>query len=214
MNEQMNEPWKIAISVLSGPLYKFCSSPATEWPMLLRAHACIFPGGLPLGTWNFSPMGSLQSPEASRKQWLTVCEGTHPALTWNKFSVVPFTLQSSLLVQTEARLTWSLVFAFSHLLSCFLGLPWYSAVKNPPAMQESQEIWVPSWVGKIPWRWIWKTTLVFLPGESLGQRNLEGWTESIGSQRVSHNWSNLSCFFHSLSPSVNNFPELPWRSSR
>ena len=30
------------------------------------------------------------------------------------------------------------------------------------------------WVGKIPWRRKWQPTVVFLPGESLGQRSLEG----------------------------------------
>jgi len=28
------------------------------------------------------------------------------------------------------------------------------------------------WVGKIPWRRAWQPTLVFLPGESHGQRRL------------------------------------------
>jgi len=40
-------------------------------------------------------------------------------------------------------------------------------VKNLP---EKQETWVHLWVGKIPWRKAWKSTLVFLPGES-------SWTE-------------------------------------
>ena len=31
------------------------------------------------------------------------------------------------------------------------------------------------WVGKIPWRWAWKPTPVFLPGESHGQRSLAGY---------------------------------------
>ena len=31
------------------------------------------------------------------------------------------------------------------------------------------------WVGKIPWRRAWQPTLVFLPGESHGQRNLAGY---------------------------------------
>ena len=31
------------------------------------------------------------------------------------------------------------------------------------------------WVGKIPWRRKWQPTLVFLPGESHGQRNLVGY---------------------------------------
>ena len=31
------------------------------------------------------------------------------------------------------------------------------------------------WVGKIPWRRAWQPTLVFLSGESYGQRNLTGY---------------------------------------
>ena len=33
-----------------------------------------------------------------------------------------------------------------------------------------------SWVRKIPWRRAWQPTPVFLPGESHGQRSLEGWS--------------------------------------
>ena len=32
------------------------------------------------------------------------------------------------------------------------------------------------WVGKIPWRRSWQPTPVFLPGESQGQRSLEGYS--------------------------------------
>ena len=32
------------------------------------------------------------------------------------------------------------------------------------------------WVRKIPWRRAWQPTLVFLPGESHGQRSLEGYS--------------------------------------
>ena len=41
--------------------------------------------------------------------------------------------------------------------------------KNPPVMQEM-------WVRKIPWRTAWQPTPVFLPGESHGQRSLEGYS--------------------------------------
>ena len=41
-------------------------------------------------------------------------------------------------------------------------------------MQETQVQWLNPWVGKIPWRKKWQPTPVFLPGESLGQRSLEG----------------------------------------
>ena len=46
-------------------------------------------------------------------------------------------------------------------------------VKNLPAMQE---MWVASWIGKIPWRRAWQPTPVFLPGESHGQRSLAGYS--------------------------------------
>ena len=44
-------------------------------------------------------------------------------------------------------------------------------VKNLPVVQET---WVPSWVGKIPWRREWQPTRGFLPGESCGRRDLGG----------------------------------------
>ena len=49
-------------------------------------------------------------------------------------------------------------------------------VKNPPAMQETQEIWFNPWVGKIPWRRKWQPTPVFLPGKFHGQRSLVGYS--------------------------------------
>ena len=53
-------------------------------------------------------------------------------------------------------------------------------VKNPPAMLET-------WVGKIPWRRARQPTLVFLPGESPWTQE-PGGLQSMGSQRVGHNW--------------------------
>ena len=46
------------------------------------------------------------------------------------------------------------------------------------------------WVRKIPWRRAWQPTPVFSPGKSYGQRSLL--VQSIGSQRVGHDWSNLA----------------------
>ena len=45
-----------------------------------------------------------------------------------------------------------------------------------PAMQETQETWAQSLVGKIPWRRKWQPTPGFLPGESHGQRSLAGYS--------------------------------------
>ena len=42
-------------------------------------------------------------------------------------------------------------------------------IKNPP---QCRRLRLDSWVGKIPWRREWKSTPVFLPGESHRQRSL------------------------------------------
>ena len=35
------------------------------------------------------------------------------------------------------------------------------------------------WVGKVPWRRTWHPTLLFLPGESHGERNLVGYSPEV-----------------------------------
>ena len=65
-------------------------------------------------------------------------------------------------------------------------------VKNPPAnVGDLADSGLIPGSGKIPWRMAWQPTLVFLPGESYGQRSLVSY-KSIGSQRVSHDWSSLA----------------------
>ena len=53
------------------------------------------------------------------------------------------------------------------------GFPGGSAVENRLPIQETS---VPPLVRKIPWRRKRQTTLVFLPGESRGQRSLVGYS--------------------------------------
>ena len=50
-------------------------------------------------------------------------------------------------------------------------------VKNPPANvgDARDAASIPGWE-KIPWRRTWQPTLVFLPGESHGQRSLVGYS--------------------------------------
>ena len=52
-----------------------------------------------------------------------------------------------------------------------MDFPSGSAGKNSPAMQEMHP-----WVENIPWRRAWKPILVFLLGESHGQRSLAGYS--------------------------------------
>ena len=44
------------------------------------------------------------------------------------------------------------------------------------------------WVKEIPWRRKWQSSPVFLPGKFHAQRSLVG-LQSMGSQRVRHNWA-------------------------
>ena len=49
-------------------------------------------------------------------------------------------------------------------------------VKNLPARRHKRHLQFDPWVRKIPWRRAWQPTSVFLPGESYGQRSLEGYS--------------------------------------
>ena len=49
-------------------------------------------------------------------------------------------------------------------------------IKNPPAMQKTQEIWVWFLVSIIPWRRKWQPTPVFLPEKSHEQSSLTGYS--------------------------------------
>ena len=57
---------------------------------------------------------------------------------------------------------------------CYMGFPGGASGKEP-ACQCRRHGFHP-WVGKIPWRREWLPTLVFLPGESQGQRSLVGYS--------------------------------------
>lgn len=47
--------------------------------------------------------------------------------------------------------------------------------KNPPVMQETQEMWVWPVSQEDPWRKAWQPSPVFSPGESHGQRSRAGY---------------------------------------
>ena len=54
-------------------------------------------------------------------------------------------------------------------------------VKKLPA--NAGDIGAP-WVGTIPWRKAWQPTLVFLPEESHGQRNLESYVHRVTESQI------------------------------
>ena len=68
------------------------------------------------------------------------------------------------------------VLDFSVCNASYGGFPGGSAVKNPPAMQETWRPRLDPWVGKISWKREWLPTPVFLPREFHGQRSLAGYS--------------------------------------
>ena len=54
--------------------------------------------------------------------------------------------------------------------------PMAQRVKNLLQYRRHRRWWFDSWIWKIPWRRKWQPTPGFLPGESHGQRSLEGYS--------------------------------------
>ena len=69
------------------------------------------------------------------------------------------------------------------------GGAWWAAVHRvTQSRTQLKRISMHAWVH---WRRKWQPTLVFLPGESQGQRSLGG-LPSMGLHRVGHDWSDLA----------------------
>ena len=59
----------------------------------------------------------------------------------------------------------------------YLGFPGGASGKEPASQcRRHKRCRFDPWVGKIPWRRVWQPTPVFLPGGSLGQRSLAGYS--------------------------------------
>ena len=57
-------------------------------------------------------------------------------------------------------------------LKGYIGLPWWLSAKESTCRRPRFILWV----GKIPWKKAWQPTPILLPGESHGQRSLEGYS--------------------------------------
>ena len=55
------------------------------------------------------------------------------------------------------------------------------------------------WVGKIPWRRKWQSTVVFLPGEFHGQRSLAGHSSQSRKESDMTEWRNTHASFNGYS---------------
>ena len=75
-----------------------------------------------------------------------------------------------------------------------MGIPGGASDKEPTCQwRRRKRPGFDAWVGKIPWRRAWQPTPVFLSRESQGQRRIPGGLQSMGSQRVGHDWNDLAC---------------------
>ena len=75
------------------------------------------------------------------------------------------------------RMSRSQIWIKFGLLHINMGFPGGASGKEPTCQcRRCKRCRFESWVGKIPWRRAWQRTLVFLPGESHGQRSLVGYS--------------------------------------
>ena len=115
-------------------------------------------------------------------------------------------LEVAKILDTTERLDMTLLALTFNLV---LRLPRWLVVKNLPAnYRKYKRCRFDPWVRKIPWRRARQTTLVFLPGESYGQRSLVGY-----SPWVEKSWTQLKGLsMHTCNP-VLCFPvTIPWYS--
>ena len=99
----------------------------------------------------------------------------------------------------------------------YYGFPSWHSRKEPTC--QCRRCWFDPWVGKIFWRRKWQSTPVFLPGEFLWQRNLEGY--SLWGHRVRHDWATntytftlylKSSFFFMVRKSISREWEWMWEA--
>ena len=88
----------------------------------------------------------------------------------------------------------------------FLGLPWW--LRRLRIYLQLRRPGVDPWVGKIPWMSAWQPTPVFWPWES-PRTEKPGGLQSMGLQRVGHNWVTQHSTVQSFSFSCFLLREVP-----
>ena len=86
------------------------------------------------------------------------------------------------------------VFAFIYILFIFLGHA--SGKELTCQCRRHKRCGFDPWVGKIPWRRKWQPTPVFFPGKLTPWTEEPGGLQSMGSQRVRHDWSDFVRMFY------------------
>jgi len=110
------------------------------------------------------------------------------------WSLVPLPFLKPAWTSGSSRFTycWSLAWRILSItllaceITCIYYLPWVSQGLHTIYTSTTSRM-----CPYLAWRRAWQPTSVFMPGKSHGQRSLAGYM-SIGSQRVRHDWSNLT----------------------
>ena len=103
-------------------------------------------------------------------QRIFLTQGFNPGLLLCRLTLYCLSHQGNL-IHSELQKNLSYIMTFIWVSQLIL------VVKNPPAMQEPQEMWVQSLGGEDPLEEGMATsTLVFMPGESHGQKSLVGYS--------------------------------------
>ena len=122
-----------------------------------------------LGTqqpWYFPPVGNPMEPLGTLKARTNT--KNYPLVTWST--------------------PWSIAFMLQGVVSSSRAFPGVSG-KEPICQCRRCRGWsFYPWVRMIPWRRKWQPTPVFLLEKSHGQEGV-GWLQTMGSQRVRHNWA-------------------------
>ena len=97
--------------------------------------------------------------------------------------------------QSQTRLKWVSSSSSSIYGYMCSGFPRGASGKEPACQcRRHKRCRFSPWIEKLPWRRAWQLTPEFLPGESHGQRILDGW----------HDWSDLACIMNF----INRYPNF------
>ena len=126
--------------------------------------------------------------------------GAEPSL-WHRgdcsLAATSLHFYNSLILCLSTSTFWAAT-TYSSYRNLLLGFPGGARGKEPSCQcRRCKSCRFDPWVGKIPWRRAWQPASVFFPGESPWTEE-PGGLQSIGLQRVGHDWSDLARSMHIL----------------
>ena len=163
------------------PLFRSWSALSRICGFPYSSTGCSVVSGIPLeGPWQFCPrarpLAALLLPPISSNLFI------HLSIDGHWAGSTPWLLWMMLL--------WTCVY-----VTC-LGLPWWLNGKESACnASAAEDVVFDPWLRKIPWRRSWHPTAVFLPGESHGQRRLEGHSPWVTKSWTRPKQLSMACIY-------------------